>query len=84
MDKQDWNPGSLLELSGFYWRSCVLHAAVKLDIFTALGNETLGSEDLARKCSCSGRGIVRLLNAAAALGLLSKTDDKFSPIITCI
>jgi len=34
MEKQQWNPGSLLQLSGQYWATCTLHAAVKLDVFT--------------------------------------------------
>ena len=29
-----WNPGKLIELSGYFWRIFTLHAAVKLDVFT--------------------------------------------------
>ena len=41
MTKQEWNPGLLLKLSGSYWQTCALHTAVKLDLFTAIGQETL-------------------------------------------
>jgi hypothetical protein len=31
------NPGELLEISGYFWKTCALHAAVKLDVFTVIG-----------------------------------------------
>jgi len=36
MAKRDWHPGELLELSGYFWKTCTLHAAVKLDVFTLI------------------------------------------------
>ncbi len=78
MDKQQWNPGSLLQLSGQYWATCTLHAAVKLDVFTAIGDMQLAGDDIAQKLAVSIDGTVRLLNALTAMGLLEKADDKFS------
>ena len=78
MGKQEWNPGRLLQLSGQYWATCTLHAAVKLDVFTAIGDRQLSSDDIAQKRNVSKEGITRLLNALTAMNLIEKTDDKFS------
>lgn len=78
MEKQEWNPGRLLQLSGQYWATCTLHAAVKLDVFTAIGDMQLSSDDIAQKRNVSKEGITRLLNALTAMNLIEKSDDKFS------
>ncbi len=48
MEKQQWNVGSLLQLSGQYWSTCALHAAVELDVFTAIGDQQLAGGDIAK------------------------------------
>ena len=78
MNSQEWNPGQLLELSGYFWRTCTLHAAVKLDIFTAIGDQEFASEEIAAKLEVTNKGMERLLNALTAMELLSKKGDKFS------
>ena len=78
MTAQQWNPGKLLEVSGSYRKACVLHAAVKVDLFTALGDEKLSSEDIAQKLNADKRALSMLLNALAAMNLLSKVGDKYS------
>ncbi|MBC8200355.1 MAG: SAM-dependent methyltransferase [Desulfobacteraceae bacterium] len=77
MEKQEWNPGRLLQLSSQYWATCTLHAAVKLDVFTAIGDRQLSSDDIAQKRNVSKEGITRLLNALTAMNLIEKSDDKF-------
>ncbi len=77
MDKQNWNPGTLLELSGYYWKTCVLHAAVKLDIFTALGDDNMTDKMIAERIGTDFDATGRLLNALVAMGLLAKKDDTF-------
>jgi len=42
MATQEWNPGQILELSD-PTETCTLHAAVKLDVFTAIGKERLSA-----------------------------------------
>jgi len=69
MEKQQWNPGSLLQLSGQYWATCTLHAAVKLDVFTAIGDQQLAASDIVQKLNISKEGAVRLLNALTAMNL---------------
>jgi hypothetical protein len=78
MNTQQWHPGTLLELSGYFWKTCTLHAAVKLDVFTAAGDQTLTAEELASKLEVDPNGLERLLNALTAMTLLSKSGDKFS------
>jgi len=78
MTDHTWNSGQLLELSGYYWKTCTLHAAVKLDVFTCLGEEQLSAEKVAKRLNASPRGVERLLNALVAMKLLIKTDDKYA------
>ena len=78
MEKQQWNPGTLLQLSGQYWATCTLHAAVKLDVFTAIGDQQITAGDIAQKLNVHKEGAVRLLNALTAMNLLKKENDHFS------
>ncbi|NOX32468.1 MAG: methyltransferase domain-containing protein [Deltaproteobacteria bacterium] len=78
MKSFDWNPGSLLEMSGYYWKTCTLHTGVKLDIFTAIGQDTLSLNDINRKLRVDKQGLATLLNALSALELLVKKDGKYS------
>ena len=68
----NWTPGTLLEMSGYYWKTCTLHAGVKLDVFTLLGTDTLSGETMAKKMGLEQRGLTLLLNGLTALGLLIK------------
>jgi SAM-dependent methyltransferase len=74
----DWHPGTLLALSGYYWKTCTLHAAVKLDIFTLIGKDILTATEMARKTGWDPRGLTMLLNALAAMALLTKTPDGYA------
>ena len=39
MSPREWKSGDLLELSAYFWKTCTLHAAVKLDVFSKIGGE---------------------------------------------
>ncbi len=78
MKSQRWNPDRILEISGSYWQTCVLHAGVKLDVFTTLGDRQLSGEDLVQELNGDGRGVTMLLNALAAMKLLIKKGDQYS------
>ena len=78
METEQWHPGKLLEVSGAYWRTCTLHAAVKLDVFTAIGKSRLTAESIAEKLGADVDGTTRLLNALTAMALLKKEDDQFA------
>ena len=43
----NWHPGTLLEMSGQYWQTCTLHAGVKLDLFTVIGDQSLTAKQVA-------------------------------------
>ena len=38
MTTREWDPGELLEISGFFWKTCVLQTAVKMDVFTVFAS----------------------------------------------
>jgi precorrin-6B methylase 2 len=78
MANRKWHPGELLELSGYYWKTCTLHAAVKLDVFTCLGDEQLSSDAVAANLKVAPEAIKRLLNALVAMELLVKADDQYA------
>lgn len=82
MNTQEWNPGSLLETSGYYWRTCTLHAGVKLGVFTAIGDNQLTIKEIAQKLNADQRGVTMLLNALTAMNLLRKKVDKYSNTTT--
>lgn len=77
MTEQEWNPGTLLKLSGSYWQTCVLHTAVKLDIFTLIGREEKTARAVARAAGLNEKALTKLLDALAAMQLLVKQDDQY-------
>jgi SAM-dependent methyltransferase len=77
MSFQEWNPGKLLEISGSYWKTCALHAGVKLGLFSVIGDNELAAEDVASFVNADVDGIERLLNALVAMELMVKTHGKF-------
>jgi SAM-dependent methyltransferase len=78
MTDQEMNPGKLLEISGSYWRTCALHAGVKLDVFTAMGDEPKSAAAVAEKLSADKRALAMLLNALTAMGLLEKKGGSYA------
>jgi SAM-dependent methyltransferase len=69
--------GELLEVSGSYWKSCALQAAVKLDLFSRLSGGPHSAEEIARRLEGSPRGVAYLLNALCAMGLAVKDADRY-------
>jgi hypothetical protein len=72
------NPGEILGMSGDYWRSLALHAGVKLDLFSVIGDGELTGGEAAGRIGGDERGVTVLLNALTALGLLSKSEGRFA------
>ncbi|MFC1672353.1 methyltransferase [Planctomycetota bacterium] len=77
MNTAEWTPERLFETSGGYWTACVLHAAVTLDVCTALGERKAGVRDVAADIKAAERGTELLLNALAAMQLISKTGEEY-------
>ncbi len=78
MERKNWTPADLLQLSGSYWSVCALHAGVKLDVFTPLAEYQLTAAELSDKLKSDSRGLGMLLNSLVALGLLDKIGDIYS------
>lgn len=72
-----WTPNKLVELGRSYQSSAVYAAAAELEVFTALAHKPLSASQLARILKCSRRGLEILLDALAALKLLSKSEDSY-------
>jgi len=78
MSQENWTPKSLLELSGSYWKTCTLHAAVALRLFTLLEGEGLPAPEVAASLGAPQRGVAPLLEALAAMGLLQRYGERYS------
>lgn len=68
----------IFQLSISYWQSCVLHAALRLDLFRKLGSSAMKVEEVAHILKADVRGISLLLNALAALDFVKKEGELFS------
>jgi len=71
------HPGQILATSSAYWRSFTLQTAVRLDVFTLIGDATLPVARIAGRLGCDERGLATLLDAIVAMGLLRKADDRY-------
>ena len=78
MEIPNWNPATLLKLSGSYWETCALHAGVKLDLFSHLADGPCAATELSMKLGLDIRGLTMLLDALVALQLLKKQIDEYS------
>ncbi len=73
MDAQpDLSGKAIMDLVRGFQPSCVVIAAAELDIFTLLHTQPMGAAHLAARIAGDRRGTTILLDALAALGLLSK------------
>ncbi len=77
-EAMEWNPGLLLSTSSGYWRSCTIHAGVRLGVFTEIGGGKSTAADIAAKLAVDEKALGLLLNALSALGLLIKEKDLFA------
>ncbi len=73
-----WTQESVLDLARAYQPSCVLAAAADWDVFTVLKAQPRSAEALAGKLGADVRGMTILLDALAAMTLLSKQGDLYS------
>ena len=77
-NEQGWNIGRLLSTSSGYWKSSTVHAGVKLEIFTVIGDGQLTSGEISRKINGRERSVSMLLNALTSLGLLEHAGDRYA------
>jgi len=72
------SPAEILAISDAYWRSCALHAAVSLDVFTALSLGPATAARLAKRLGTDARALGMLLGALRAMGLLDRDGEAFA------
>jgi predicted O-methyltransferase YrrM len=65
-------------LARAFFRSRILLTAYELGVFTALGEESKTSAEVAQELDTDPRATDRLMNALAVLGLLRKEGDRFA------
>ncbi|WP_017842799.1 methyltransferase [Methylotuvimicrobium buryatense] len=65
-------PFRLIQIGSAFWQSQVLHIAVRLDIASILGDESLTVEVIASRASAQPDAIYRLLRMLAALGIFEE------------
>jgi hypothetical protein len=69
------DPARILEVGFSFWSSKVLLTAVKLGVFTVLGDRSLTGEELASALNLHPRGIYDFFDALVALGFLDREGD---------
>ena len=62
---------------GYYWETKILLTAVKLDLFSALGEHARGVADLAGRLQADAPTLSLLLNALVAMKLLTKEGESY-------
>jgi predicted O-methyltransferase YrrM len=75
---EGWHPGTVLATSSSFWRSCALHAAVRLDVFSTFRDQRLSAAELAQRLGTDERGLCALLDALTAMELLEKRDGLYA------
>lgn len=76
--RQTWTADALLALGRSYQAATVYAAAADLDLFDALADGARTAPELARQLRCHRRGLVILLDALVAVGLLNKRGGRYS------
>jgi hypothetical protein len=72
------SPALVFETLFAYQRTAALRAAIELDLFRAIGEGPGDVASLARRTSASERGTRILCDFLTVIGLLSKTDGRYS------
>ena len=72
------NRQQILEMMNGFRPALVIGAAAELDLWTALGDRSLGAEQLAEKLDCDLRALSMLLDAMVALRLMEKRQRQYS------
>jgi len=72
------SPENVMEMARGFMASRILLTACELELFTALGDESATSAEVARTLGTDKRATDRLMNALCAIGLLEKEGGRFS------
>lgn len=78
MSMQPTGPQSIFENLIAYQRSAVLDAAIRMDLFTAVGRGAVTLPAIARACEASERGVRSLCDYLVTMALLEKQGDRYA------
>ncbi len=73
----DPGPEAILKLGRQFMESRILLSAAELDLFTSLDGAPTTAGELSARLDADPRGLTILLDALAAMGLLSKQEDRY-------
>jgi len=73
-----WTAEQVFQVVRAFQPACVVAAAVELDVFSALQNQPMSSQDLSGKLRTDPRATGILLDALTALDFLSKKNETYS------
>jgi SAM-dependent methyltransferase len=76
MNETSANP--VLDAAMAYQKTAALMAAVKLDIFSAIGSGTMSSDELALRSGAAPRGLRILCDYLTVIDLMSKTGSRYA------
>lgn len=71
------SPERIFETLNAYQKTAALKTAIELDVFTAIGQETNSTAELAKKCQASERGIRTLCDFLVVNGFLAKNEGRY-------
>ncbi len=74
---RSWDADSLLDAARGYAVACAIGAGVNLDVFTILSESPATADAVAARIDASPRGMAVLLDALAALDLLTKQGGRY-------
>ncbi len=72
------SPALVFDTLFAYQRTAALRAAIELDLFRAIGEGLGDAASIARRCSASERGTRILCDFMTIIGLLNKSDGRYS------
>lgn len=76
--QKEWTSREILQMSGAYWKTCALQAAVTLDLFTALHDGPREEAALAADLGCDARAFAMLAGALAAHGFIERSEGRLA------
>lgn len=71
-------PERIFQILGAYQQTAILKSAIELDIFSAIGGGASDSKEIAAKTGTTERGVRILCDSLTVMGLLGKTNGKYS------
>jgi 2-polyprenyl-3-methyl-5-hydroxy-6-metoxy-1,4-benzoquinol methylase len=75
---QQPSPQLFFQTINAYQRTEALKAAIELELFTAIGEGSTTTSDLAERCDASERGVRILCDFLAIMGFLNKEGDRYN------